>query len=301
MSPRIRWRCAPILLWSVIISGTLCLAITFQNSTVIFINELRWWIISSRKVWTSILEFTVQIVQLEHQKVVLLIIKVLCGFQIDGYIILNRHIEDIIQIMHDFLSVLRVLKYHSKIWKKFFATSISIGRTIQEQYASKIHAGLEILIYFLSLVAYRFPSREIRKTFIYPLDYLGQQQYHIMHCKYIKNSPEKHPNFIVMSFIPFEYLIGSGYITRGRSLLVYNRESSLDIVQALLFCACFRVDSREIQVGLMKFQDVAKQDAGFQLIYDVFQSEIIFTDVQSVDPSDEQVLLQSIQLILFEF
>ena len=42
----------------------------------------------------------------------------------------------------------------------------------------------------------------------------------------------------------------------------------------------------------MKFENVAEEDAASEFLYHIVQGEVVLTDVQSVDPSDQQVLLE---------
>lgn len=42
----------------------------------------------------------------------------------------------------------------------------------------------------------------------------------------------------------------------------------------------------------MKFENVAEEDAAPEFLYHIVQGEVVLTDVQSVDPSDQQVLLE---------
>jgi len=97
---------------------------------------LRGRVISPREVRPRILELAVQIVKLEHQEIILLIVKVLCWLQINGHVVLNGHVKDVIKIVHDLRSVLRMLENHSKVRQEFLTTAITIGRAVEEQDAS---------------------------------------------------------------------------------------------------------------------------------------------------------------------
>ena len=97
------------------ICRTICLALVFSRAPVILEYELRGRVISPRKVRPRILELAVQIVELEHQEIILLIVKVLCRLQINGHVVLDRHVEDVIQIVHDLRSVLWLLEDHPKV------------------------------------------------------------------------------------------------------------------------------------------------------------------------------------------
>ena len=174
LAPWVWGRGAAVLHRCVIMGRTFSLTITFQDAAIIFENELRWWILTSWEIWPCILELTVQVVQLKHQEVILLIIKILSWLEIDGHIILDSHVKDIVKIMHDLLSVLRVLKDHSKIWKIFFAASISVSGCIKVQNASQIDSSFKILVYFLRSVTNGFSSWEIWETLVYPFYYFGK-------------------------------------------------------------------------------------------------------------------------------
>jgi hypothetical protein len=72
-----------------------CLRVVLQYTTIIFEYKLRRRVIAPRERWLSILEFAVSIVQLQQKEVVLFEIQILCWFEVDGHIILNRNVESV--------------------------------------------------------------------------------------------------------------------------------------------------------------------------------------------------------------
>lgn len=115
------------------ICRAVCLAIVFGSASIVLENELRGWVISPGKVRPRILELAVQIVELEHQEVILLIVKVLCRLEVDGHVILDGHVEDVIQVVHDLRSVLGLLVDHPEVRQEFLTAAIAVGWAIEEQ------------------------------------------------------------------------------------------------------------------------------------------------------------------------
>lgn len=76
------------------------------------------------------------------------------------------------------------------------------------------------------------------------------------------------------------------------TLLVEDRQGSFNVIQALLFGPGLFTDSIEVEVWLMKFEYVAQKDSAFELLNNIIQGEIVFTDIESVDPPDKEVLLK---------
>jgi hypothetical protein len=76
------------------------------------------------------------------------------------------------------------------------------------------------------------------------------------------------------------------------SFLVKDGKGSFNVIDALFLCSCLGVDPCEVQVGLMKFKNIAQQYAALKFINDVVKGEIVLTDIQSVDPAHQQVLLK---------
>ena len=90
-----------------------------------------------------------------------------------------------------------------------------------------------------------------------------------------------------------EDLLSRGNESAWRSLLVEDDKGFLDVVEAGLLGPCLSIQALgDVQLGMVEMQDRTQEDASSDLVEEVLGGQLGAPDVEGVEPSDEEALLE---------
>ena len=242
------------------------------------------------------LELAVQVVQLQHQEVWLVVLDVILRGQVDGHIDLVLDLNHQAQVLHAFSLGLR--EFEEVAWDRLELLILDVQIEYIEHWQAcckRVVEVLQSLARSLRDLLVRIEELDDRGD---PSQNLGTKDVHIVHGKDFEDVLQHEPDALRLSSI--EDLVRGEHVPGWDALLIHDRQSFLDVVQARLSRAHIGVHSAEVEVRLVELEYVAQKDARLQLVHHVLCLERHWPDVEGVDPADEQDLLEIGQLLVVQ-